>query len=165
MNITRAMSILVLAALVLIGSPGCHRVNATTDDHLEHHDPPHKPRNLAMAVDQIERRFEAIAHGPGICNSESAAPLKELVDIVRWLPEIAGDSDLPEEQWNTVDQISEKLSPLLQEQLNNALRGASASMQPLHDSVVADVKRLREITHELPTAVGTNSNQQDHAND
>ena len=31
---------------------------------------------------------------------------KEYQDLLRWLPELAADTDLPESEWNEVDQFS-----------------------------------------------------------
>ena len=148
--IKKCIAIGLLAVLAFIASPGCHRATATDHDHLEHHVPPHKPANVAAAIDQIEHRFEAMAHGERTRGSERVTELKELVDIVRWLPEIAGDSDLREPQWNTVDQISEKLWPPLLDQLQRAERGEVANLQPIHDLVDASLAELRDATRDLP---------------
>lgn len=156
----------LLAALALAAAPGCHRASATDEDHLEHHVPHHKPQNLAGAIDQIDRRFELLGLADGTQNAERAAQLKELVDIVRWLPEIAGDSDLPEEQWNVVDRASEKLWPLLQEQLNHAERGEDFNLETLRSSVTAAVSQLREAAGKGPVeAASATSKHEGHDHD
>jgi len=156
----------LLAALAFVVAPGCHRASATDEDHLEHHVPPHKPQNLTSAIDQIERRFEALAHDQTSPITDRAIQLKELVEIVRWLPEIAGDSDLPEEQWNVVDQVSEQLWPLLQGQLTRVERGEDFSLEPLHSSVSAAVQQLCEVAGKSPAdAASAHSQHQGHDHD
>lgn len=161
---TAAMCLLV--ALACVATAGCHRASATDEDHLEHHVPPHKPQNLTSAIDEIERRFEVLAHGREVPIADRAAQLQELVDIIRWLPEIAGDSDLPEEQWNVVDQVSEKFWPLLQGQLDHANRGEDISLEPLHSSVSTAIRQLREVAGKLPAETASEHSQhQGHDHD
>jgi hypothetical protein len=161
-----AVTVLLLAVLNTIITSGCQRASATGEEHLEHHVPPHKPPNLSSAIDQIERRFESLVHGPGIRDAEAATQLQELIDIVRWLPEIAGDSDLPEEQWNAVDEVSQQLWPRLQDQLSNAKGGREVILHPLHDQVDAVVERLGQVAGRLPDATASaNSQQRGHHHD
>jgi hypothetical protein len=160
-----ASTCLLLPLLCFVLS-GCHRAGATEDDHLEHHVPAHKPSHLATAIDEIERRYAAVAKEDGIQSPERITQLKELVDIVRWLPEIAGDSDLPEEQWNVVDGVSEYLWPLLQDQLNQAERGERISIASLTDSVTTAVKQLRDAADKPPAvAIVGGRNREESSND
>jgi hypothetical protein len=152
----------VVALLPVMALSGCYRVQATHDDHLEHHVPEHKPHDLHAAIDQIEDRFEALAHGD-VPKTDRMARLKELVDIVRWLPEIAGDSDLPEEPWNTVDQVSQQLAGLLQKAAAGAQAGEPPALAPLHSTVDAALDKLRTAA-ELPIEPEPIASQHDHHN-
>ena len=40
-------------------------------------------------------------------------PLAELKDLIRWLPKIASNGDMPESQWEKFNQISKELAPQL----------------------------------------------------
>ena len=39
--------------------------------------------------------------------------MDELLDVVRWLPDLAGDSDMSETDWNVVSDASNKLLMIL----------------------------------------------------
>lgn len=76
-------------------------------DH-DHDTPKHKPANLRAAIASLRYRYDRLAElSPG--SHAAHHEREELIDIVRWLPEIAGDSDMPEEQWNVVDRASAEL--------------------------------------------------------
>lgn len=79
------------------------------DGRLEHHVPPHRPANFTHAVRDLEQRLRELDRGP-----VSDEQMTELLDIVRWLPEIAGDSDLRKPDWDTVQQTAERLEKQLQ---------------------------------------------------
>ncbi len=131
--ITRTIRVLLLLAIVA----GCRgEVVSSTEDHdpfhqHDHHIPRHRPANLASAVIRLRWRQERL-------DDEKISAFKreqlqaEFLDIIRWLPEIAGDSDLPEVQWNIVDAHSTELQQIaartkdlkstdFQEALNRAL--------------------------------------------
>jgi len=149
--------------LVCVAALGCVRSSGhEEDDHLEHHVPEHKPASLAIAIEEIERRFTELAGNRQGPNAETAVQLEQLVDIVRWLPEIAGDSDLPEAPWNEVDRVSQRLWPPLQEQADRARRGESFDLVSLPSQVTESVKQLRDASRELPaasTAAGPNGEE------
>ncbi len=93
-----------LVGLVAAAGMGCG--SAAHDDHLEHHVPEHKPHDLVDAVDEIEKRWQGLETAWKTNPGQNSEALSELIDIIRWLPEVAGDSDLPESDWNTVNGIS-----------------------------------------------------------
>jgi len=47
-------------------------------------------------------------------------PLAELKDLMRWLPKIASNGDMPESEWVKVNQISKELAPKLREILKQS---------------------------------------------
>ena len=79
----------------------------------------------------------------------------EQLDIARWLPRIAGDSDLSESDWSTVSEVSDKLVPVLESSLGGvksdhqkriAYRAVAGKVEPLIDqldSVVAQQDPIR----------------------
>jgi hypothetical protein len=155
------LSIVLLVLFAFAGS-GCHRASTAEDDHLEHHHPPHKPPHLAAAIDQIERRYAALAAAESNPPAEFAEQLQELLDIVRWLPEIAGDSDLAEAPWNVVDQVSLELAPPLATALHQAQRGQPAALAPFAPRMQEAVTRLRAICPPHDPAADEQHEHKDH---
>lgn len=70
-------------------------------DHDHHHDPQHKPENLPGLVASLNQRLQATEF--------SEHQWKEILDIVRWIPELAADSDLRRQDFELAMQISERL--------------------------------------------------------
>lgn len=83
------------------------------EGHLEHHVPHHRPSDYSSAVDQIARRFGKLAESGTAQLPETQ--WAELQDIVRWLPEIAADSDMRRSQWEQVDRHAEELAAELKQ--------------------------------------------------
>lgn len=110
---------------------GCGDV--AEDHHLEHVIPKHKPRDLAASVVQLELRGAVVLSAQGTADAR-----RELLDIVRWLPELAADSDLRRPQWERVTLVSRSLEELL-------LR--EHGMSPRED----EIERWNQLTAELET--------------
>ncbi|MFN9717777.1 MAG: hypothetical protein ACK58L_03725 [Planctomycetota bacterium] len=85
--------------------PGDHRDHHENgedhhdDDH--HHVPDHKPENFALLVTSLEARLKATAF--------LDRDRDEVMDIVRWLPEFAADSDLRRKDFESAVQVSRML--------------------------------------------------------
>jgi hypothetical protein len=83
------------------------------DDHLEHHIPEHKPRDFADAVHQVRQRTRHIQDIAGDNDSGHLAhELRELGDIIAWLPELAADSDMRKQEWDRVHRLTQELGPV-----------------------------------------------------
>ena len=82
------------------------------EEHLEHHIPEHRPPDFSSAVDQIVRRFGDLADMQS--GSLPGTAVEELADIVRWLPEIAAESDMRRSAWEETDRLAEELTIELQ---------------------------------------------------
>jgi hypothetical protein len=111
------LAMAILASLAGCGAAGDHH---SEDDHLEHHVPAHRPHDLAEAVTQISQRWPRLEASPGLAGEERAIALAELADIVRWLPELAADSDMEEGPWNRVHAISAQLLTRLSPSISRA---------------------------------------------
>lgn len=98
----------LLSALGLGLLPGCSSTTGE-EDHAAHHIPEHRPRNLPSAAAQIRSRWSAIRTASP---SEQPTRWTELGDILRWLPEIAGESNLGRPQWEDVQRISVELEAM-----------------------------------------------------
>lgn len=77
-------------------------------EHLEHVTPEHKPASYAGAVVQLQQRFAKALDGT-LAEHHRTPRLAQLADIIRWLPEIAAESDLKKYDWEQVEQISQRL--------------------------------------------------------
>lgn len=100
------MHVKTLILLLLAVLAGCGRA-PDEDRHLEHVIPAHKPHSYAETVDQLQQRVQALSHtGSG---SDRTVPLEELGDIIRWLPELAADSDLRKLQWEQARDIAARM--------------------------------------------------------
>jgi hypothetical protein len=112
----------VLTLVCAVGLAGCGGGQKAEDGHDHGHDhdhehaahvvPAHKPRTYPQAVQRL-RTFQdqagAVVRGgqaAALTRDESTA---QAIDIASWLPEIAGDSDLPERSWNEVAAASSAL--------------------------------------------------------
>ncbi|MDB5391026.1 MAG: hypothetical protein JWM11_6672 [Planctomycetaceae bacterium] len=134
----------VLAIVIVCDAVGCGTSTTTIPlgtnleqqtDRLEHHVSEHRPASFAVAVEQIQSRHNQI-HNEIQTKTHPALDhqLSELQDILGWLPEIAGDSDLRQADWNLVKQHSQQLANLYQElhqKVANGIRPEQSSFDKM----------------------------------
>ena len=74
-------------------------------------------------------------------------PLTEMKDLMRWLPEIASNSDMPENDWVKFNRISKELTPQLREILKQSTDSQErrASYRKLSASVGSQISILEEL--------------------
>lgn len=94
----------VFSVCLLLSS--CHAQGEA--EHLEHVTPEHKPAGYTEATVQLRQRFTEVLDRK-LDEHQRTQQLAELGDIIRWLPEIAAESDLKKPQWEQVEQISQRL--------------------------------------------------------
>ncbi|HND56572.1 MAG TPA: hypothetical protein PLV92_29340, partial [Pirellulaceae bacterium] len=75
---------------------------AAPAEEAEHHTPAHRPVDFPAAVTRLDALHAELldaktARPPGTIDA-----MTELSDIVRWLPELAADSDLDRTAWDRV---------------------------------------------------------------
>lgn len=105
----------------------------TYEEH-EHSLPPHMPRSFPHAVEELQRRHQALVDASPV---EDPAPFRvefqELCDIVGWLPMLAADSDLTEAEWLPIKQAADRLSLIYAELRTNA-KATTPSLphEPMH---------------------------------
>lgn len=97
----RATSLIVAAALTIAGS-GCQPRSVAEP---EHHVPEHRPADFHAAVVRLDQLHREIVAGPMRPDAQLDV-FSELRDVVRWLPELAADSDLAERPWLVVAEVS-----------------------------------------------------------
>jgi hypothetical protein len=85
------------------------------DEHLEHFVPAHKPADFAALVEQLEKRIAqqspSSVSGEGApAADQSATARQELIDIIGWIPELAADSELRKQEFETAVSAGAGLS-------------------------------------------------------
>lgn len=141
MSRCRNWSWTLLAALAGTLLPACSRPAPTTigGDHA-HQRPSHHPGTLAGAGPAIRSRTERLA------GTEAAAARNELADILRWLPQLAADTELNRAAWDEVAALAARGSARLGDP------GATAAEVAADLAATAD--RLAAIVATLPAAPG-----------
>ncbi len=92
-----------LAMLVLM-SMGCQNSKKSLYEEIDHDHPEHWPSDLADTAAKIDQRLQRIVQ-----DSSNAEATAELKDLISWCPELAGDTDLTEQQWLPIFNLSEAL--------------------------------------------------------
>lgn len=123
---------------VLCGVCGCGISHSEKEnDKLEHARPDHKPHSLPELVDQLRVRVDRFGEG-----KRSDRDLEQFEEIVNWIPEIAGETDLREKEWELATAISERLRTRFQKAVEkqdfdkkttDELRDLIDLLQPLAD--------------------------------
>lgn len=105
--------LIALFVLVLGVNSGCGQGTASTkqSSRLEHHEAAHHPTSFADAIGQLERRDGRIqAASRGGASPTLKREIKEMLDILEWLPTIAADTDLKKRDWEAVKQQATQLT-------------------------------------------------------
>jgi hypothetical protein len=105
---------IIISALACCGCLNDHSSEESghDGDHAGHVIPAHKPKNIHDAVSRLRDLNATISLKVGEGKTRSLIDDKTLpiaLDIATWLPEIAGDSDMPEGPWSEVNARSGKL--------------------------------------------------------
>jgi hypothetical protein len=135
----RSATLLLGVLMLVIGMAGCGKPTADEGyEKVEHFVPLHWPKDLEDAAAKIAERASQLS---GQAGAETVAIESQLRDIVGWVPEIAADTDLTEQQWNPVYEASEALSKRL-----------AKMRRPLDDATLGaidDFCKLLVDTHQL----------------
>ncbi|EAQ78934.1 hypothetical protein [Blastopirellula marina] len=140
----------LLAAIGLVTLLGCL---SASDEHAEHHDPPHRPADFVAAVERLQVIQTASSTSEEIPSPHPDGDLQlEAADLLRWLPELAAESDLSREDWNqmyqstamirrqaaqvSLTELSQALASVLPEldRCANSIRSQRLALQPLDAS-------------------------------
>jgi hypothetical protein len=106
---------LLLAASMPFSSAGCQQSSSRADhEHEEAHQlPPHRPASFTAAAPDLRQRLTALASDAPTVNAQRQVQVQELKDILRWLPELAGDTDLRKSDWEQVNACARELKQLV----------------------------------------------------
>ncbi|MES2788598.1 MAG: hypothetical protein V4719_03180 [Planctomycetota bacterium] len=89
--------------------------NTPQATRLEHHQAAHHPGTYAAAVNQLERcDMRLQAEAGHAASADVKRELKEVLDILEWLPSIAADSDLKKSDWEQVKHSATQLTGFYQ---------------------------------------------------
>lgn len=101
------MQLLCVSVLVILG---CGKSKDSLHE-MDHVTPPHWPISLSDAAEKIRERLSVIGASPSESGTTGAGAMQdafdELTDLVSWVPEIAADTDLAEQDWNKLYAASE----------------------------------------------------------
>lgn len=139
------------AGLCLVVVAGCagSSSNADEEERLEHHIPAHKPTSFARAIPELDRRFHDPALGAGTKRVDPR--WSELADIVRWLPELAADSDLRRQDWERVQQLTGELSRHLQQW--EAAAAERSRILAAVESILAELLPIAARSEDFPARI------------
>lgn len=122
------------AMLMTCCGVGCYR--PAPPDEAEHERPAHKPYSVAAAVERLEQLHGIISSEAPLPQDQPIDIFAEYIDVVRWLPELAADSDLSRERWERIDGRAaelllclESLGPLSDDQQREAYRQQSQRIE------------------------------------
>ena len=91
-------------AMLVCMSMGCQNSKQSLYEEIDHDHPEHWPSDLADTAAKIDQRLQRI-----IQDNSDAEATAELKDLISWCPELAGDTDLTEQQWQPIFDLSETL--------------------------------------------------------
>ena len=105
----------ILVAFVGCGSDEDHHEDHHHDEHLEHFVPAHNQADYAALVEQLEKRIAQQSASSGSSEGapaadQSATARQELIDIIGWIPELAADSELRKQEFDTAVAAGKSLS-------------------------------------------------------
>lgn len=102
------LSICLLWFSVCISLSGCGESKKSLHE-MDHVTPAHWPADLTDAANKLTERLKTVQGGSASATEESRVALKELNDLVGWVPEVAADTDLAESDWVKLFEASESI--------------------------------------------------------
>jgi hypothetical protein len=136
-------------AVCLVTLAGCHKDPSASAEHDQEHEhaghfiPAHKPKSFPQAIRRLRELNQLLSRKLTEGKSRDLIhddTLAVAIDIATWLPEIAADSDMPEQSWNRANDRSAVIVSNYQKLASN----------PASDSTVA-LKKADEAISELET--------------
>jgi hypothetical protein len=126
----------LVGLVVTLGACGAERESLFEG---EHDLPSHWPSNMADAIQKIDQRMERLDK-----DADDALAEQELRQLVDWIPEVAADEELTEEQWMPIYELCEVMRQHL----------SDGSVRPA--AIAPDFRKLQQLLEnavaELPAA-------------
>ncbi len=150
MNIAHRALALAVSLALAVGLAGCradHDADHHDHDHAGHVDPDHWPRDFPSAVALLLAGHAACWEAQAASRGEQLDRLLHIQrDLAKWLPEVAADSDMPEEPWNRVDAVAERLLKIYESAIGELDSGRPTGDDQLTRAkpLLTELKRLDE---------------------
>jgi hypothetical protein len=125
------------ACLLLLLAHAVAGCGGTAVEHAEepHVRPSHHPGSFRGAVAAIDSRTTALNAGP-LDAAAAERAVRELADIVGWLPELAAETELSRREWDRVHAVSRGLGKLLEPVVSRPAAGIGPEVRTsLRDSL------------------------------
>jgi hypothetical protein len=119
---------------------GCNagKKSESTDAHEEHF-PPHWPETIFVATD----RLAALESGSAEKGPDSWVSLEQQwVDLFRWLPELAADSELSKNDFDRIDAISLKHGISMEKMLEQGKKLEQMKAEPGVSEAIATLQQI-----------------------
>jgi hypothetical protein len=129
-----------MLAIVLCLSFGCNagEKSESTDAHEEHF-PPHWPETIFVAAD----RLAVLESGSAEKGPDSWVSLEQQwVDLFRWLPELAADSELSKNDFDRIDAISLKHGISMEKMLEQGKKLEQMKAEPGVTEAIATLQQI-----------------------
>ena len=105
----------VLLLVLVLPMIGCGQESTKTSLHdHEHEVPAHTPRSLADLGKKIRARVATLEKTP-----DDVSAVSELNDLISWSAEIAADTDISEERWIPIYELSESIRVSIEDDAQN----------------------------------------------
>ena len=133
--------LVLLLGGILLPFAGCRNQSSASSQEEESHEhfPVHWPKTIFAAserMSELSKSVEATSSNPEITVE------REFIDLIRWLPELAADSELSEKDFNRIDAWSTKTVLLLEEQVTN---GKKLKDLVELDGLISNVEMLADV--------------------
>ena len=132
----RTGGLMVCLAVALVGCSS----DTDESEHVHHSFPDHKPANLQDAVAAISSRAHVLAHHGG---KRQSGEFQEFVEIVKWVPELAADSDLDKTDWESANAAADRMLSQAESQ--------AVQLADLEDAIGDELKQLRDLVSKAGT--------------
>ncbi len=143
-------AIMLALAVVMVG--GCAGPTGGHDEDA-HALPEHHPRTFRRAVVDIAHRGGVLTSGM-LQGPDWELERRQLLDIVRWLPELAADTELGRRDWEHVRDAADRLANALQS-FKHAGQLADGPQKSLSATLAASMKTLSDadalLTPDVPS--------------
>lgn len=121
---------------------GC--LSAPTDE-AEHHVPVHRPVDFLAAVKRLDGLHAELLEGAPPRDAGRIEAFAEMSDVVRWLPELAGDSDLDRTSWDRVAATTRAFEADLTRVLGEPIERRPHEYAKTADLIDKHLRALREL--------------------
>jgi len=136
----------LLALLGPLAAQGCRR--PSEHHHAEHVDPAHRPEDFPSALETLIRQNRRLLEPRSDAVATQDLNPAELLDIARWLPELAADSDMPEAPWSEARALALQLESTYT-MIDTTLNEGSSIDEALRDRLQRDLDQMLEFQNTI----------------